>query len=179
MLEGSLSWKRAAYWPRYESGKNKGVLRDASLVIFAVILILCPIRAFGGGHWNNLLWPPAAYAVFGVLWWSVHMIRRAWDKLKSSYPKLAKIIDIITLITAWEVRLFLEEGNPPKWLRLWWYFIMATYMIGLYGWRGEFLTRTVGIGLMIAAEAMTDITGLYLAWKSWKKPMDETEPPRN
>lgn len=170
MSEGRLSWKRAAYWPRYESEKNKGSLRYASLVILIIIVVVCPIRAFVGGHWNNLLWPPIAYMAFGALWWSILMLGRQWERLKSSHPKLAKAIDIITMITAWEVRLFLEGNKPPKWLKVWWFCIVSVSLFGYYGWRSEFLSQTLGISLMVVAEVLTDITGLYLAWKTWKKP---------
>ncbi|MEA2701732.1 MAG: hypothetical protein QOE22_441 [Candidatus Parcubacteria bacterium] len=184
MSEGYLSWRRAAFWPRYESGKDKGIARDASLVFFAILTISCLFRAVWGGHRTNLLWPPLVYAAFGALWWMVLMGTRWWGRFTARHPKVAKTIDIITLITAWEIRLFMASGGVSKWLKRWWWCLMGIYLLGLYGWQGELLSRTYGIALIITAEVLSELTGLYLAWQVWKRPkgpveQSATEPPRN
>jgi hypothetical protein len=146
------------------------------MALFAVIYVFGATtwQALGYGQWRGLFVAPTLYAAFGVLWWTIRMAGIAWTRFAASHPRVARVVDIVTYVLAWELRVQVDP-NASENLRAWSSFLLLALYGSSFALRYGYVSTRTGIMLMVGIEAVTELTGIYLAYRAWKQPKGQGE----
>jgi hypothetical protein len=171
MSEGFLSWKRAILWPHFNVGLRKGKFGNWAFFFLLLLLFLDVVDGFTTGSWVRILTLLLFYLVCGLLIWLAVITARWWIRFTGIHPKIAKVVRIFILITAWEPKVLLEGSGASEGLRAWAEMLIAGGMVLYIAIRMEYLTLHSAMPFYILIDLASFITGAYLARNELRKPI--------
>mgnify|MGYP001603524720 FL=1 len=173
MPEIISSWKRVVLWPSFEVGLRKSAPRNLSFLFVLIVVVVSMISVANGDWWSELFWGPIAYGLFGLVWWSVFQFNTHWPRFAVEHQTVAKLLRALILVFAWEAKVLLASGNASTRLRYWFWVLVALGWMGYGLLHAQTVDRLIAYAIMGSAEILSECTGIYLAYREWRKPKSE------